>query len=44
MEFNWHLNPEDKCLNKLTEVGENVGLGGEESEGAKASHLCFLLT
>lgn len=43
MEFNWHLNPEDKCLNKPMGVGETWGLVEENQKGMKVSHLCFLL-
>lgn len=35
MEFNWHLNPGDKCLNKLY----GVNWGGRESEEHKGPSL-----
>lgn len=42
MEFNWHLNPEGKCLNKLYGVKQGSMEGNQK--GMKVPHFCFLLT
>lgn len=42
MEFNWHLNPEDKCLNKLYGVKQGLVEGSQKC--MKVPHFCFLLT
>lgn len=40
--INWHLNPEDKCLNKLYRVKWDLVEGNQK--GMKVPHFCFLLT
>lgn len=45
MEFNWHFNPDDKCLYKhMGRQREMWGLVEGNQKGTKVSHFCFLLT